>query len=243
MTGYGLAILPRHAALLEASAISPEVARERGYVSADSKKQVERHGFPPWQCRTGLLIPMRRADGSIWGYQLRADTPRVSRQTGKTFKYETPAGQRNGIDVPPGIRDALGDPSVPLLVTEGTRKADSAVSHGIACVALPGVWGWRGSNGKGGKTAVADWHDIALNGRRVVLAFDSDVTVKPAVRRGARRAGRVPGRQGHHRRVPPPARRRRRQDRAGRLPGRRRRRRDLGAGAPRSPGGARSRRG
>jgi hypothetical protein len=179
---YGLHIFPQHAKLLAASAIDPAVARERGYVSADSKKQVERYGFPPWQCRTGLLIPMRRADGSVWGYQLRSDTPRVSRQTGKAFKYETPASQRNGIDVPPGIRDSLGDPSVPLLVTEGTRKADSSVSHGIACVALPGVWGWRGTNGKGGKLAVADWHDIALNGRRVVLAFDSDVTVKPAVR-------------------------------------------------------------
>jgi hypothetical protein len=29
--------------------------------------------------------------------------------------------------------------------------------------------------------ALPDWHDIALNGRRVVLAFDSDVTRKPAV--------------------------------------------------------------
>lgn len=71
---------------------------------------------------------------------------------------------------------------MPLLVTEGTRKADSAVTAGLCCVALPGVWGWRGSNGHGGKLAVADWHDIALNGRRVVLAFDSDVTTKPEVR-------------------------------------------------------------
>ena len=28
---------------------------------------------------------------------------------------------------------------------------------------------------------MSDWHDIALNGRRVVLAFDSDATRKPAV--------------------------------------------------------------
>ena len=34
MTGYGLHIFPQHAALLAASAISPEVSRERGYVSA-----------------------------------------------------------------------------------------------------------------------------------------------------------------------------------------------------------------
>jgi Domain of unknown function (DUF3854) len=182
-TGYGLAIFSQHAQLLAGSAISPEVARERGYVSADTRKQLERYGFERYQQRVpGLLIPLHRADGSVWGYQLRADTPRVTK-AGTTVKYETPKGQRNGIDIPPAIRETIGDPSVPLLVTEGTRKADSAVSAGLACVALPGVWGWRGTNGHGGKLAVADWHDIALNGRRVVLAFDSDVTVKPAVRR------------------------------------------------------------
>ena len=71
---------------------------------------------------------------------------------------------------------------MPLLVTEGVKKADAAACAGLACVALPGVWSWRGQNGHGGKTAVPDWHDVALNDRRVVLAFDSDVAVKKSVR-------------------------------------------------------------
>jgi hypothetical protein len=179
---YSLSILPKHQALLSASAISPEVARERGYVSADMKAQMQRYGFADYQARhvPALLLPLHRADGSVWGYQARPDKPRVTR-AGSVIKYETVPGQRNGIDVPPGIRERLDDPAVPLLVTEGTRKADSAVSAGLACVALPGVWGWRGTNAKGGRLAVADWHDVALNGRRVVLAFDSDVTTKPKV--------------------------------------------------------------
>ena len=98
------------------------------------------------------------------------------------MKYETPTGQRNGIDVPPGVGPALDDPTVPLWVTEGCKKADSAVCAGLACVALAGVWSWIGANGHGGKTAVADWHDIALNGRPVVLAFDSDAVRKRSVR-------------------------------------------------------------
>jgi Domain of unknown function (DUF3854) len=182
MSGYALSVLPQHQDMLAASAISPQVARDRGYVSADSKKQLERYGFAGYQQRApGLLIPLHRADGSTWGYQLRPDRPRQTK-AGTVVKYETPSGQRNGIDVPPGIGDQLADPSVPLLVTEGTRKADSAVSHGLACVALPGVWGWRGTSDRGGKLAIADWHDIAVNGRRLVLAFDSDVTVKKPVR-------------------------------------------------------------
>lgn len=183
MTGYGAAIFAQHAALLEASAIHPDVSRARGYVSVDTKRRLEGLGFERYQRSVpGLLIPLHRADGSVWGYQYRPDVPRKTK-AGTVVKYETPRGQRNGIDIPPGAREAISDPSYALLVTEGTRKADSAVSCGIACVALPGVWGWRGTNGQGGKTAVADWHDIALNGRRVVLAFDSDVTTKPAVRR------------------------------------------------------------
>ena len=45
---------------------------------------------------------------------------------------------------------------------------------------LSGVWNWRGTNDLGGKTAVADWNDIALNRRRVILAFDGDVARKPS---------------------------------------------------------------
>jgi Protein of unknown function (DUF3631)/Domain of unknown function (DUF3854) len=43
------------------------------------------------------------------------------------------------------------------------------------------VWNWRGTNPVGGKVALPEWHDIALNSRRVILAFDSDVTSKRAV--------------------------------------------------------------
>lgn len=184
MTTYGEHIFPQHAKLLAGSAISPEAARERGYVSMDSRAQLKRYsaGFGGKCPVPGLLIPLRRHDGSVWGYQYRPDAPRVMQ--GKPRKYETPHQQAGGIDVPPAVRDWLGDPSVPLLVTEGSRKADSAVSHGLACISVLGVWNWRGTNPVGGRVALPDWHDVALNdGRRVVLAFDSDVTSKPAVAR------------------------------------------------------------
>jgi hypothetical protein len=178
---YGAHIFFQHAKLLELSAISPEVARARGYVSVDTKKRLEDLGFERYQRSVpGLLIPCRRRDGSIWGYQYRPDEPRVTK-AGTVIKYETPKGQPNGIDIPAGVRDQLGDPSVPLLVTEGARKADAAVSAGLACVSLNGVYGWRGRNGRGGRLAVSEWHDVALNGRRVALAFDSDVVRKSAV--------------------------------------------------------------
>jgi hypothetical protein len=183
MTGYGAGIFPQHAKLLAESAITPEVATDRRYVSVDSKAQLKRYdGKFSSKCPVpGLLIPLHRADGSVWGYQYRPDAPRI--MDGKPRKYETPWQQRGGIDVPLGIRDKLGDPSVPLFITEGSRKADAAVSAGIACVSVLGVWNWRGTNVAGGKVTLPDWNDVAPNGRRIVLAFDSDVTRKPAVRK------------------------------------------------------------
>ena len=180
-TAYGMALFPQHARMLAASGVTPDHARARGYVSVDTKVRLDGLGIASSGRRIpGLLVPSLRADGSTWGYQYRPDSPRD--RSGKPVKYETPVGQRNGLDVPPGVGESLDSPTVPLWVTEGVKKADAAALAGLACVALPGVWSWRGSNERGGKTAIADWHDVALNGRRVILAFDSDVTRKRAVR-------------------------------------------------------------
>jgi len=180
MTGYGISMFAQHAAALAASGITPEQAFARGYRSVDTKSFLERLKVTSTGRRVpGLLVPQLRVDGSTWGYQYRPDSPRE--RGGKPVKYETPTGQRNGIDVPPGVAASLGDPSVPLWVTEGVKKADAGALAGLCIVALPGVWSWRGNNGQGGKVAVADWHDVALGGRRVVLAFDSDVTCKQSV--------------------------------------------------------------
>jgi hypothetical protein len=184
--GYGLAIFPQHAQLLEASAISPQVTREREYVSVDSRAQLKRYGkgFSNKCPVPGLLIPLHRLDGSVWGYQYRPDAPRILNE--KPRKYETPFQQSGGIDIPPGCREQVTNPAVPLWITEGARKADAAVAAGLCCVSVSGVWNWLGTNPVGGKVALPDWHDIALNGRRVIHAFDSDLTVKPSVAKALR---------------------------------------------------------
>ncbi|HEY9376095.1 MAG TPA: DUF3854 domain-containing protein, partial [Jiangellaceae bacterium] len=182
MSDYGLGLFAQHAQLLRASAITPEHAQARGYRSVDTIAHLESIRIAKaGRSVPGLLVPMLRKDGSVWGLQYRPDSPRLN-GTGKPIKYETPVKQRNGIDVPPGVGPTLDDPKVPLWITEGVRKADAAACAGLTCVALTGVWSWRGTNDSGGTTAVADWNDVALNGRLVVLAFDSDATHKPEVR-------------------------------------------------------------
>ena len=85
------------------------------------------------------------------------------------------------LDVPKLARSWLADPAWPLFITEGVRKADAAVSKDLCCIALLGVWNWRGTNEHGGKIALPDWESIALNGRDVYAVFDSDVMVKRPV--------------------------------------------------------------
>jgi hypothetical protein len=179
-------LLPQHQALIEESGISPEVALARGYRSITGKQELLDLGFSRAQCRVpALLLPVWTVHGEIGTYQLRPDAPR--QRQGKDLKYETPAGSTMVVDVPPSVRDRLGDPAVPLLITEGVRKADAAASRGLCCIALLGVWNWRGTNAAGGTTVLADFEAIAFNGREVYLAFDSDVTTKPAVTGALRR--------------------------------------------------------
>ena len=168
--------------MLAQSGISPDWAASRGYETISDKKRLAEIGITPAGRRIpGLLIPLLDVHGSTWGYQFRPDSARVM-QNGRTVKYESPSSQRNGIDVPPGVGAQLGDPAIALFITEGTKKADCAAVHGLCCVALMGVWSWRGTNTAGGKTALADWQDVALSDRRTILAYDGDVQRKESVR-------------------------------------------------------------
>ncbi|MGD0289931.1 MAG: DUF3854 domain-containing protein [Candidatus Binataceae bacterium] len=178
----GASLADNHSELIAASAIDPEITSERGYFTATRKNQLAALNFPPSQQLVPSLVnPVWGVSGEIAGYQLRPDNPRIDRRSGKPHKYETLAGMRMALDVPPRCRPLLSNPKVPLFITEGARKADAAASQGLCCIALLGVWSWRGGNEHGGLTVLPDWEWVAPNGRDVYIAFDSDVTLKREV--------------------------------------------------------------
>jgi Domain of unknown function (DUF3854) len=182
MTRYGLHIFPQHAALLKDSAISPEVARARGYVSVDTATRLESAGFARSQRRNtpGLLIPIYGTDGELRLHQYRPDNPRLDK--GKPRKYETPWRHLICLDVPPTVRGEIDNLAVPLWITEGSRKADAAASAWLCCIALIGVDGWQSKG-----VALPDWKDgVRLKDREVMVAFDSDVMTKESVARSLR---------------------------------------------------------
>jgi hypothetical protein len=167
--------------LFEESRLSARVAVKRGYRTLTRKAELERLGFGRSQRRTPtLLVPIWSPAGEIVLYQSRPDEPRIGKD-GKPVKYETPVGASMTLDCHPFCRNTLGDPNAPLFVTEGVKKGDALVSHGLCAVALIGVWNFRGTNERDGKTVLPEWEYVAMNGRKVYVAFDSDVMEKREV--------------------------------------------------------------
>lgn len=177
-----------HLEMLAESGITPEHAELRGYQSVHDGNGMSLLAniniVKPGRRLPGLIIPMLRADGSTHGHQYRPDSPRL--RDGKPVKYETPYQQRNGLDVPPGVGHMLDDPNIPLWITEGVKKVDCGALQGLCIVGLTGVWNWMTTSTAGGKVALPEFRDIALNGRRVIIAFDGDVARKESVQKAMR---------------------------------------------------------
>lgn len=176
--------------LVMASGIDVEIAEARGYQLVTSAQQVRSLGFSQTQCRTpGLLIPMHSvvAGEGVVNWQYRPRRPRTDPATGCVRKYESRPGSRNRLDCHPSIQRHLADTRVPLWITEGVRKADAAVSLGLCCIALAGVDSWCGTRSDGTRGPLEDWDHVALEGREVFVAYDSDVMRKEAVKDALRR--------------------------------------------------------
>ncbi len=173
-------------------AISPDVAHERGYLHVTSLAQLKAHEarFLDRQQQTpGLLIPQYRLGLTpVHAWSLRPDKPRLD-NSGSKVKYEHPAGVPLCLDVLPCYREALQDPTIPIWITEGAKKADalaSAFGPAIVPININGVWGWRRKYKDGSSFPLDDFEAVAWDGRPVVLAFDNDVTRKPEVQQALR---------------------------------------------------------
>lgn len=183
-------LLDHHQRHLGASGISYLVAEARGYDSVEDPRRLRELGFSVAQARVpGILMPLWGVTGQRTGWSYRPDAPRVNTRN-RAVKYEYPQGAPMMVDVPPGLADACRSPSTPLWITEGIKKSDAGVSCGLAAiVAIFGVYCWRGRNQYAGLSALGDWESLALNGREVRIAFDSDAVTKPDVRRAGNRLG------------------------------------------------------
>lgn len=188
MTAPGLS--PEHRAELNGSRISADLIESRGYrtVTSEWRERLVDLGCPAWAVREddafpGLVVPMYDVKtGQYNGYQFKPAVPQLAPGKGKATKYVSPRGMSNRLDVHPMARAAVLDPSRPLWITEGMKKADSIATHGLAVLGLTGVWNWRRD-----QATLAEWEDVPLKGRTVIVCFDSDAMTNPQVRHAMNR--------------------------------------------------------
>ncbi len=192
---------PDHALQLIESGISPEAAAARQYESVITKARLKSLGFNQAQqnlcspSSPALLIPSWNIQGEIVNYEMKAAKPRID-EKGKPRKYERRPRSTSSLDIPnlEKVRTSLRTDGPPLFITEGAKKVDCGVSHGLLTIGLLGVTAWRGTqeviNGIKGLTALADWERIHIKGRLVYLVFDSDVRRNKNIRKALRRLKR-----------------------------------------------------
>jgi hypothetical protein len=101
------------------------------------------------------------------------------------LRYMQPAGSAPALYLPPTLgprRSWVGiaaDPTIPLIITEGEKKAAVASKRGLACLGLGGVWSFR--SGGRFQNLLPEFDAFNLEGRVVEVCFDTDVMTKREV--------------------------------------------------------------
>ncbi len=171
---------------LERSGLTVETIRASGCYSATEATVRELLGFG---VGPGLVFPYP-------GEEIRPGVPfcQVKPDTRPEWmngaKYLTPKRAGCRLYIPPLLPpEHLADPQVPLVLTEGPKKALKAAQEGLACIAVAGVDSFK--DRRNGKSApLPELDRIPWRGRTVYVGYDSDGSVKPDVRRAEYRLGR-----------------------------------------------------
>ena len=174
---------------LHERAVFDEEINARGYHWVYSGKPVDGHhasafGFP--QRSDGILIPLHPLLGGE-AVQLRDAHPQVDKN-GKERKFLTPIGQASCFITSPLIDKAeFQKERASIVITEGVTRVDALARYRIPALGITGVWNWRGRNPVGGKTAIADWEEVGIEGSGFLLAPDGDVSGNPDVHKAIER--------------------------------------------------------
>src|SRR5262245_15072776 len=135
------ALAPQHLADLRKSGLSDETIRACRFQTLEGDQDVS--NALNWKGGGRMLgpclaIPFLERDGAATGFcRLRPDYPIQPDR-----RYEQPKGFPVRVYVPPPAWGLIDDQALPLLVTEGEKKACAAAQEGFATVGLCGVECW-----------------------------------------------------------------------------------------------------
>ena len=169
-----------HLKELRASGLSDQTIEAAGVRSA-AAEEVRRILGRTKPIGPGLVFEYPSCNGAAPFSRVKPDEKQTDKD-GKAAKYLTAAGAGNRLYLPATLDcQVLEDISIPLLVTEGEKKALAAIQAGFSCMGLAGVWCWKGKDKAGQSAPLPDLDAITWEGRPVYIVFDSDVMTKRPV--------------------------------------------------------------
>jgi energy-coupling factor transporter ATP-binding protein EcfA2 len=175
---------PHHLKDLASSGLSMLAILKSGAFSIGRRDATVILGFDPG-CG-GLAFPYPSANGKPPFVRIKPDTP-FRGKDGKDARYLTPKGASNRLYLSHTLDPAvLLDASVPLIITEGEKKAIKSIAEGFPCVGLAGVWSWKTRGEENESRPIQDLNLIEWKGRTVFLIFDSDAATNRKVRQAER---------------------------------------------------------
>lgn len=144
-------------AQLGVHAVRPHDIKIAGVLHAYRLPYFDRDGHPIDFERWRLFPPIRTADGH-------------------TRKYHQPVGSAPHLYLPPLLdwRTVATDPTAPIVITEGEKKAAAGCQEGLPVVGIAGVWCWRMKLEDGERLVLPELDLWAWKGRRVEIVPDSD---------------------------------------------------------------------
>ena len=129
-------------------------------------------------------------EDGFWGWRVPMRDPvsgsvRFYRYKNLKQPFEIKYYQKKGVPLVPFYpfldfarwQEVMKDSSIPIIFTEGEKKASCLASLGKAAISIPGVWGWCSVD------LQKDLSCFALEARTVFLLFDDDIKTKPSVRK------------------------------------------------------------
>ena len=164
-----------------------------------SDAQARTFGFEFSSCSNlaGLVFPYFDPDkGYRVTARIRRDQPDIDETGREKAKYIIPWGDNGHLYFPPGVKELLGDPSVPTAFVEAEKSALAILAWAkrtgwkLFPIATGGCWGWRGKPGaesefqdKGRRGPLPDFNRVASVARGVYILFDSNVLTNQMVAR------------------------------------------------------------
>lgn len=174
----GKVLSPHHREQFYASGIDDTTIKASGVYSEariDTLKQLS--GFKRFPKGIGCIVfPYFDTNGQVVQLRLRPDQP--VKIGNSEAKYLSPKDSEVRAYFPPGVTEYLQDPRQELIIVEGEKKALKLAQDGFPAIGIAGVWMWKETKAE---RLISDLAGVAWRGRRVFIAFDSDITTKPEV--------------------------------------------------------------